>query len=101
MLVCEFFLQEVDDGLGGGCPGEMLAAYGDRSVPMISEELLDGFPDGVRIIGVEVDGSIATNLAQYGDVRDQHRASATYGFNGRQTESFVERWENETDGLIV
>lgn len=63
--------------------------HGNRPVPVIGEELQDGFPDGVGIIGVEVDGSIAADLVQYGDVGDQHRTSATYSFDGRQTKSFV------------
>ena len=38
---------------------------------------------------------------QYGNVGYQHGASATHGLDGWQTKTFVERWEDETGGLIV
>jgi len=65
------------------------------------EELMDGFPDGIGIIGVEVGGRIATDLMQDRDVGHQYGASATQGLDGGQAESFVERREDEADGLIV
>ena len=65
------------------------------------EKLIDGFPDSVGIIGVEVGGSIATDLTKYGNVGHQHRASAAHRLNGGQSESLVERRENEAGSLIV
>ena len=73
----------------------------DGPFPMIGEELLDGFSDSVGIIGVEIGGSITTDLVQHGDVGHQHRTSATHGLDRRQTEPFVERGEDEADGLVV
>ena len=73
----------------------------DGPFPMIGEELLDGFADGVGIIRVEVGGSIAADLVQHGNVGHKHRTSATHGLDGRQAEPFVERREDEADGLVV
>jgi hypothetical protein len=70
-------------------------------VPVSREELLDGFADGVGIIRVEVGGSIAADLVQHGNVGHKHRTSATHGLDGRQAEPFVERREDEADGLVV
>ena len=99
MSVGEFFLQETDEGLGRRRPGEAMTC-GD-TVPWGREETLDGFPDGVGIIGVEVGSRIATDLTQHRNVGHQYVASAAHGLDGGQTKPFVERREYETDGLVV
>ena len=102
MLFREFFHQETDEGLGRRRPGETTGLV-VVAVPLLIglEKLIDGFPDCVGIIGVEVSGSIATDLMQYGNIGHQYGASATHRLDGGQAESLVERRENEADGLIV
>ena len=65
-MVGEFFLQEGNQGLCRRCPREAMG--NDGPFPMIGEELLDGFSDSVGIIGVEIGGSIATDLTQHWDI---------------------------------
>ena len=99
MSVGEFFLQETDEGLGRRRPGEAMTC-GD-TVPWGREETLDGFPDGVGIIGVEVGGCIATDFMQYGNVGHQHRAATAHGLDGWQTKPFIERGKDKAYGLVV
>ena len=68
---------------------------------MSREELLDGFPDGVGIVGIEIGGGVTTDLTQHRNVGHQYRTSATHCLDGRQAEPFVERGEDKAYGLVV
>src|SRR5512132_3038695 len=94
------FLQQSDDSIGCAVPSELArACKAPCSHPRAQIVIIGKRDDFCGELGGRVrvaeERSVAARLDQRRLRRDDHRAAAEHCFDGRDTESFVERGQNE------
>ena len=65
------------------------------------EQFFDSMLYVCSVIGIEIDGSIATNLIEHRNVGDQNRTAATHGLYRWQAKALIDGRKNETHSQSI
>lgn len=89
----------IQNKLGGGVPRELAdsvkAAFLVKHGGLRLEQFRDGFRESLRVLWVNLDGSVFYDFGKGSGGAGDNRAAAGHGFEGRDSKAFVKRGEDE------